>query len=45
MPKKASKSTLPFFKQHFYENLSKLANLADFVSKKKRRHFLEYFRR
>ena len=35
MPKKASKSTLPFFKQHFYENLSKLANLADFVSKKK----------
>ena len=43
---KASKSTLPFLKKQFCENPSKLANLADFVSqKKKRRHFLEYFRR
>ena len=32
---KASKRTLPFFKQHFCENPSKLANLADFVIKKK----------
>ena len=33
---KASKSTLLFFKQHFCENPSKLANLADFVSQKKK---------
>ena len=32
---KASKSVLPFFKQSFCENPSKLANLADFVTKKK----------
>ena len=33
---KALKSTLSFFKQHFCENPSKLANLADFVSQKKK---------
>ena len=33
---KTFKSTLPFFKQHFCENQSKLANLADFVSQKKK---------
>ena len=32
---KASKKAVPFFKQHFCENPSKLANLANFVSKKK----------
>ena len=32
---KPLKSTLHFFKQHFCENPSKLANLANFVSKKK----------
>ena len=42
---KALKSTLHFFKQHFCENPSKFANLADFVSQKKRRYFLEYFSR
>ena len=33
---KASQSTLPFFKQIFCENPSKLANLADFVTQKKK---------
>ena len=32
---KASKSTLRFFKPHFCENPSKLANLVDFVTQKK----------
>lgn len=32
---KTSKSTLRFFKPHFCENPSKLANLVDFVTQKK----------
>ena len=40
---KALKSTLSFFKQHFCENPSKLANLADFVSQKKKTSFFRIF--